>query len=138
MFAPDAIVRKNLVELDGWKHNPTPENVGYALRYESQDDSYDTEEDFEVTRITFDSELPTPEIEGEVIHFTIYDRYYVCEKDSDENLIWKRIGRLKGVVEYNNEDDDKGDLFETEINAKIPVQVAGLGAEVPQISVSLV
>ena len=131
IFTSPALKGKGLVELDGWENDVNPQNKGYALRYESQENDADTEEDFLVTDTTNASALPDPDYEGQLIHFAIYDRHYVAELDDDDNLYWNRIGRLKGIVSGSE------DLFEQTINATIPEQVAAMGAETPKLKISV-
>ncbi len=127
--APETAVK--LVELDSWKHNVNPETTGYALRYEAQDNEDDTEEDFLVTEEITGSTIPEPEYEGQLIHYQLYDRYYLAKLNESDALYWSRFGRLKGIT------SGEGELYEQPIKAKIPEQVKMMGAEGPQLKISL-
>ncbi|WP_372772092.1 hypothetical protein [Mangrovibacterium sp.] len=130
IFQKQPISNHRLKLLEGMKTSALPEFTGYRLAYGSQDNSDDTEEDFVVSRTIITATLPDPELEGEVVYFPQYDSYYETI-DNDGTLEWKRIGRLKAVSSGSDP------YFEREIKLKVPANVAGGGAEVPQITASL-
>lgn len=131
IFAADPVRPANFIELKGRLNGVRPESKGYSLQFDSQDNPDDTESDYEITDTSSAAVLPAPEYEGQTLHFETYNRDYIAKLDETETLYWSRIGKLKAVTEGDE------DLFDTTIKAKVPTQVVGMGAEVPEISVSL-
>lgn len=131
IFLPANLDRMAITELAGWAHKEQGAMDGLALRYKSQTDELDTKEDYVITA-SVETTLPAPTKEGEVYRITNYMRDYIVEKvveNEAEVLKWKRIGRLKGYVDGNGED-------ETELEVTVPAQVDILGAEGPKLEIS--
>ena len=130
IFTSENLDTRTITELAGWQHEEVDSYDGFALRYMAQDDELDIREDYVVTN-TVTSTLPTPTEEMEtaasVYRVSETGRDFIVGKDESGNYIWKRIGRLKGMVVDGGED-------ETVLNAKIPVQVAFSNIEGPYLT----
>ena len=101
LFEPESIDLMPITELKGWIHREHETTDGYQLSYQSQDDENDTKIDYIIDE-TVENMLPTPWIEGRIVHVNSVNRDYITmKKSSDSSLYWSMIGRLKPVISGN-------------------------------------
>lgn len=101
LFLDENIDLMPIIELKGWAHREHESTDGYQLAYQGQDDENDTKIDYIINQ-TLEDTLPTPTVEGTIVHVTSVDKDYIVKKKaSDSSLYWSMIGRLKPVINGN-------------------------------------
>ncbi len=101
LFLPENIDLMPIIELKGWAHREHESTDGFQLTYQSQDDENDTKIDYIINQ-TVEDTLPTPTIEGTIVHVNRVNIDYITKKKaSDSSLYWSIIGRLQPYINGN-------------------------------------
>ncbi len=95
IFEPGNVDDLKMVELAGWQHSEERNSGGFKIGYKSQDSELDTRSDYIPEREV--STLPTPSIDGEIVHVTSQNIDYITVT-TNEIKEWKQIGRLKEYI----------------------------------------